>query len=469
MEPHKSGLRDRFRDWRHRRSRSRDSSINETQPENSIDAPTSTLQESSLTSSEEVNTPPSQQAQEPSQSSLTGAEPTHSQLSCTSGIPALVVTPPDLKLETTPPRSVAIEDQSSKLWKDAYNELRQENEQLIENYEVLLKDQANIPQNANLQDNLLTVAKTQRNKAANQQWKFQWFGKQQNVRDVIERTLNITNEASSLISIGVQFAPPFVSVPWSAVTALIPFMMNDINEHKGCVDGLEIVAKLIFSYQMAERAFLNREQSRDLYRRSVVQLYKKILEYQALAIQYFGKSTLRRFGKNVLGSREWAEMPSTLSLLDSDTRRSLQFLGQESQMESLMAIDELLRQQSHTMSALIQKIAAERDQVSQVVDWVSPISVERDHQDVRQKLGLDHFSSGRWYLEAREVSEWRTWAPSCQCIWLRDGIGTGKSSLSSILIENLVGDPDGVIAFFYCSRKADKDSTSPSSTWTISS
>jgi len=37
-------------------------------------------------------------------------------------------------------------------------------------------------------------------------------------------------------------------------------------------------------------------------------------------------------------------------------------------------------------------------------------------------------------------------------------MGTGKSSLTSILFEELVRSPDGVIAIFYCSRKEEKNS-----------
>ena len=98
----------------------------------------------------------------------------------------------------------------------------------------------------------------------------------------------------------------------------------------------------------------------------------------------------------------------------------------------------------------------ERDEVAEVTSWITPILVERDHRDVRQKLGERHFHSGNWYLVDPMVRRWRDWTEDNQCLWLRGGVGTGKSSLTSILIDSLIRSPDGNVAFFYCSNKVDK-------------
>ncbi|KAK4169609.1 hypothetical protein QBC43DRAFT_351643 [Cladorrhinum sp. PSN259] len=354
-----------------------------------------------------------------------------------------------------------LEDECSALWEEAYTEIKKQNGDLVANYETVLKHQAGIEQNSNLQDQVAQVANMQQQKAQNKQWKFQWFGAEQTVRDTVERILSITSRSAELVSLGMSHAPPYVSVPWSAITALIPLMMNDIKEHNDCIAGLEIVAKLTFSYQMAERTFLGNEETKHVYKKSVKDLYKKILEYQVLSIDYFGKSTLRRLGKNVLSSTEWADMPATLSELDRDTQRALQFLGQNVQIGSLSAIQEFLEQQKRDIDVLIKRGVADRDKVADVIRWVTLISVERDHLDVRKKLGEDHFSSGHWYLEEGKAKKWKMWMQGSQCMWLRGGVGTGKSSLTSILFEDLVRSPDGVIAVFYCSRKEDKNSDAP--------
>lgn len=353
-----------------------------------------------------------------------------------------------------------IETQRSILWKEAYEGLRRENEPLVQGYEAVLQDETDIPSHIDgLPDQLTWVAKAQQRRVQNRQWQFQWFGHPQPVRDAIERILSITQKSSSLLSVGMNQAPPYVSIPWCAVAALIPLMMNEFKEHKGCIAGLERIAKLTFSYQMAEQTFLASDGTRDAYKKSVIDLYKKILEYQALAVRYFGRSTLQRLGVNIgAASTAWSDMPSLISSLDTDTRRSLQFLGQRTEIAKLADICQLLERQEKEINKLIQGIRARGDEIAQVTRWVSAVSAELDHHDIRQKLGEAHFSSGGWLLDHPLVQAWKGWVEAdSRCLWLKGGVGSGKSSLVSILIEDLLRSPDGLVAFFYCSRKSDKN------------
>ncbi|KAJ8125064.1 hypothetical protein O1611_g8576 [Lasiodiplodia mahajangana] len=340
------------------------------------------------------------------------------------------------------------------LWKEAYEALRKEERPLIEHYEMVLKDQSDIPQNANLRDQLAKVAENQRSKVENRQWKFHCLGKEISMRETVEQILTYTTKATGLISIGVNQAPPYVSIPWSAVTALIPLMMNDINEHKSSISGLKDVAKLTLKYQIAEETFLGQAEKEDVeiksrYKAFVMDLYKKIIEYQARAVEYFGKSTLRRLGVNTLaGSTEWADMPATLLKLDQDALGSSLLLGLKIILKKMKELDDEVKR-------LAQRAAVDQDRVTQITNWVSTISFQSDHSDVRDKLGEDHFSSGQWYFGEQKTKNWRAWAEGSRCLWLRGAVGTGKSSLISILFEELVRSPDGLVTIFYCSRKAD--------------
>lgn len=258
---------------------------------------------------------------------------------------------------------------SSTLWQAAYDKLRDDNASLIEDYELILKNDANIPQHADLRDRLAEVAATQKRKADNKQWKFQWFGKPQTVRDTIERILTLTNRSAGLISIGMNYAPPYVSVPWSAMTALIPLMMNEFTERKAAINGLETVTRIVFSYRMAEDAFLDSPESRELYSKSVLNLYVKVLEYQARAAQYFGRSVLKTFGKNIAGSTEWADMPDAIAKLDDESRRSLSFLG-------LKSMSDILKKQDLMITTILEKAAFKVDEVTQVINWISTVPCE---------------------------------------------------------------------------------------------
>ncbi|KAJ4391151.1 hypothetical protein N0V93_004767 [Gnomoniopsis smithogilvyi] len=233
--------------------------------------------------------------------------------------------------------------------------------------------------------------------------------------------------------------------------------MNEFKEHKGCVSGLETVTRLTFSYQMAEQTFLGPSDTRELYKKATINLYKKVLEYQALAIRYFGRSTLKRMGINVgTAFTQWADMPSILSELDKETRRSLNFLGQQKCISTLLAIDDTLIRLENELRDFIQSARAKGDDVAEITRWATSIMVELDHRDVRKELGELHYSSGRWFLEHSSLQAWKQWKDGYQCLWLKGGVGAGKSSLASMLIEDLVQSPAGLIAFFYCSKKNDE-------------
>lgn len=470
MEPKKQGYRTRFKDWRHRINRSPTPAAPQEKVSDSSTSGQAVPQTAGAyqSGSKELETGLDNMTLSPQTGRLSldianeYAPPSSEQQDGTANsqadFPIVEVSKPEATVATVRPGHTvvaSIDDERSALWKQAYDELRKDQPSLIEEYEMVLKEQAGVPQDGTMQKQMDTIAKAQQIKCKNKQWSFQWFGQPQSVRDTIERILNLTSHSASLISIGMTYAPPYVSVPWSAVTALIPLMMNDFQEHKGCIAGLEVVAKLTFSYQIAEQTFLGSTETRGRYRSSVMDLYKKILEYEALAMQYFGRSTLHRLGKNAAGSKRWANMPNELSNIDKETRRSILFLGQ-------LTLTQVLERQEKAISGLIQSAAARKDEVTQVTTWVSAISVELDHRDVRAKLGTQHHSSGGWFLDDSRVRAWKQWDwnKSGQCLWLRGSVGTGKSSLVSILIQDMISSADSLVAFFYCSKKADKISRS---------
>jgi len=461
-----------FRGWlkRHGRSRSRTPQVRPevepsagetkalpTRPAGNRDGPSRSVQEGQHDRAI-VQLDPNQTAPQPlqPQPAVHSAVPSDQAI---VHVPSISVSGPKNDCKSTEPTPTVLTPSTvaNIIWWEAYNDLRTKKPDLIEHYEAVLKDQSGVSQDAPLQESLADVAMAQRRKSENKQWQFQWFGKAYTVRGSIERILEATNRFAGLVSIGVSYAPPYVSLPWSSITALLPLMMNEFSEHQGAVDGLETVTKLLFCYRMAEESFLQHAEFQEPYKKSVFDLYQKILEYQALAVAYFGKSTLRRLGRNSLGSTEWQDMPQTIRGLDDHVRRSLTFMNFKVQAHHFGTLGEFMERQEELLRKTFQATLARRDGVDQVLDWISSIPAERDHADVRDKLGEAHFTSGHWFLSDETVGLWMAQQPGFQVLWLRGGVGAGKSSLTSILIEDLIRSASGKIAFFYCSRKAEKD------------
>lgn len=79
---------------------------------------------------------------------------------------------------------------------------------------------------------------------------------------------------------------------------------------------------------------------------------------------------------------------------------------------------------------------------------------------MRAKLGARYWNAGHWLLLNSAFKIWRA-SPRDQ-FWLQGSVGTGKTSLASIVINDLVRRGKNLnIAFFYCSRGLVTSSNNP--------
>lgn len=88
---------------------------------------------------------------------------------------------------------------------------------------------------------------------------------------------------------------------------------------------------------------------------------------------------------------------------------------------------------------------------TEILDWLSPISSLTRHRDVQAKRAS---GTGSWLLEDEEVVKWSSGKRSCQHILCVGGPGTGKTVLSSTMVDHLRKlhkSVDSVVAYYYCS------------------
>jgi hypothetical protein len=119
-----------------------------------------------------------------------------------------------------PPKSA--QDESTSLWKAAYDEIKKTDPSLIEDLETVIKADASISAETDLKEQIALVVKVQNDKMESKQWSFPWFGKTLKVREVVDNIFSMLDKSKELISMGMNYAPIYVSIPWSAVAALLP-------------------------------------------------------------------------------------------------------------------------------------------------------------------------------------------------------------------------------------------------------
>jgi hypothetical protein len=94
-----------------------------------------------------------------------------------------------------------------------------------------------------------------------------------------------------------------------------------------------------------------------------------------------------------------------------------------------------------------------------VKSWISTIDVTAGHEVTRRRLGAKHHGSGQWLLTREDFNEWKR--PGSGVVWLQGAMGTGKSCLSSVVIEHLTEEiksrPTARVGYFYCVDKSDPD------------
>lgn len=342
----------------------------------------------------------------------------------------------------------------NELWKKAYESLRNEQPTVIEAYEALAKDQNGLQVAEPLRpDSMSIVVQKQKQKMESKQWTYTWFGKPRRVRDNVESVLKVVQEASGLISAGMTLAPVYVSLPWSMISILIPFVMNDSKSMTSAVDGLKEITAITASYSYAEKEFLKHEVTRSDFKDIVTDLYAAILEYQASVAIYFAKSTLKRLGLSLSSKLSWTEAIAKTRSLDNRCRVALEALDTSLGQHGFGSLEKVLQQGMKLMQQISQSLSAERNQRQRIIDWVSPINPDQDHTDVRRLLGDEYFGTGQWLL--RDDQQYLPWkASDGDVLLLQGGMGSGKSSLVSVVIEDLMGDVGSRLAFMYCSANA---------------
>ena len=189
------------------------------------------------------------------------------------------------------------------------------------------------------------------------------------------------------------------------------------------------------------------------YRKILIKLYTKVLEFQAKAACYLSHGTLTRFARNIPKIDDWGTLQSSIVRIETECReyRSLKFAFK--QQSSLRVLIESLDQQEERLADLIANQNLQQDATLSVTRLISDISVGQDHEDVRTRLGSQYWDSGQWLFKSRQYLNWTTCNYS-SILWLQGPVGVGKSCMTSIVIQHFLANAvDNRVAFFYCSQQ----------------
>ena len=236
--------------------------------------------------------------------------------------------------------------------------------------------------------------------------------------------------------------------------------MNDSQQGEALLNGLETVTDLVGRHRIVEehlyQGFPPNSSHLDTeveYRKIVMKLYKKVLEFQAKAACYLSHGTLTRIARNIPKVDDWRMLQSSIVRIETECREYASLKFAMKQQSSLWVLMKSLDEQEERLTELIANQNLQQDAALMVTRLISDISVGQDHEDTRTRLGSQYWGSGQWLLKSRQYLAWTT----CVCssmLWLQGPVGVGKSCVTSIVIQHFLANAiDNKVAFFYCSQE----------------
>ena len=189
------------------------------------------------------------------------------------------------------------------------------------------------------------------------------------------------------------------------------------------------------------------------YRKILIKLYTKVLEFQAKAACYLSHGTLTRFARNIPKIDDWKMLQSSIVQIEAECREYTSLKFALEQQSSLRALIVSLDEQEERLTDLIADQNLQQAAALMVTRLISDISVGQDHEDIRTRLGSQYWDSGQWLFKYRQYLDW-TNCDSSSMLWLQGPVGVGKSCITSIVIQHFLANAiDNRVAFFYCSQQ----------------
>ncbi|KAK4087020.1 hypothetical protein Purlil1_8539 [Purpureocillium lilacinum] len=309
-------------------------------------------------------------------------------------------------------------------------------------------------------DELLAVTEQARKRLVDKSWSFKRKnGEVVFVRDVLAKAAKWVNHFKDVGDIAVQYDPVHAALPWAGVRFLLNVAVGDLNTYTSLLEGTVDIAEMICRNALVESLLkASRSQSVEELSRALVKLYANVLTYLAQARAYYGQNSIKRVVKHgVLASSDLESAFATISEAQKDVDRCTTVFGLQEQLQSHAELKQMLKDFDAPVSRWDKALHAITDQLhaqkrGEILRWISAEPYRQHHEQAKSEV-LE--GTGKWLLQNRTFLRWKNESAS-SILWLRGIPGSGKSKLTSIVIENAQDafqrSQSPAPVYFYCSR-----------------
>ncbi|KAF1946986.1 hypothetical protein EJ02DRAFT_331027, partial [Clathrospora elynae] len=281
------------------------------------------------------------------------------------------------------------------------------------------------------------------------------------IRDLFEKIVRWVDMFKEVGDVAVQYDPVHAALPWAGVRFLLQMTVNDTKKLALVIEGLARIAEIICRYAVTEALYAyGASKAAGELERAIVKLYSSILGYLSKARQYFEQGTAGR----IIRSAVLVETQLDSGLEDIHTAedyvdrcmalvdRNGSVRNNEELMRLLTSMDAPLRRMDDNLKNMQDNLQASRR--NEIAQWLSPEKYKEHHNQATKDVLP---GTGQWLLSDPVFRKWKDESAS-SILWLHGIVGSGKSKLVSIVIEDALksfkagNSPQPV--FFYCARNS---------------
>lgn len=292
------------------------------------------------------------------------------------------------------------------------------------------------------------------------QWKFFPGDKTVEVKAQLDRIVKAVLFAKDFVSSAVG-TEPHAALAWAGVCMLLPLLLHPTIQQKALMEGLDYISSLIVRFTVIERVYRQQEtepsavlstggltELNTLFERQVTKLYSQILGYQAQVVCQLRRSTIVRFGRDVLKADDWAALLADIKNSEIACQYTSQVVHSERLDTALKEQDRRMReffsmQEKHyhslrqtvqtSFTAFDQAGNSNRTQTDEEAACLQALrtSTYEDHKDRNPRRVP---GTCRWFLENDKYDRWRE-EPCSSLLWVTADPGCGKSVLAKSLVD----------------------------------
>ncbi|KAE9375949.1 hypothetical protein N431DRAFT_404041 [Stipitochalara longipes BDJ] len=357
---------------------------------------------------------------------------------------------------------------NASLWEKGYTQLSESEKykELFIRYEAIIEEATpHKTWDGSFPKKMEASVQEQINVMKQKQWVLQWDKKDIVIRDQAKRIVKFVQTFTNLGTAIAAIDPVHAGIPWAGVCTILTLILNDSTQHQDALNRLEdistIVGNFIYIIDVYVQSYdLNpSSESNAAFEKCILNVYSNVLIFQMRAALHFQKSTMARTASNIVKSVDWTELLSTIKKCDAECLAMTSMTATLNMSSTISSINNNLvdiqekwkeiNDMNDTMKKLEASWEKKQKDIRKMIEWISEVQVGIDHERARTNLGERYWNSGQWFLNGPEFKTWK--ASVHGTFWLQDLLELGKTSLASIVINEMVkSGQNPSVGFYYC-------------------